>query len=271
MLRARLAPDPADDPFPISADGLESEFYDHRASGWLDHGTFPEAGPSLSTSDPTPPAAEAEAFRPPRQERSRKTLARIVRATVELLAERGVEGTTVQEVVDRAGSSVGSFYARFSGKEELLRYVEEQLWQEARERWDAALSARAWDGLPLQRVVQAAVGVLVETARAGALERRALGTLDGGAARAGAFQDHVRQTVGALLLGHRGWITHPDPDLAVDLGLRAVIGAVRELGAAADDPRLVPELGRLYMAYLGVGPSELPASSEKVEFFDIWA
>ena len=35
---------------------------------------------------------------------------------------------TVQDIVSRAGTSVGSFYARFSGKDDLFAYVEASVW-----------------------------------------------------------------------------------------------------------------------------------------------
>ncbi|MGD8279645.1 MAG: helix-turn-helix domain-containing protein, partial [Gemmatimonadota bacterium] len=65
-------------------------------------------------------------------------------AALELLERDGPDGVTVQGVVQRADSSVGSFYARFGGKDDLLHYLAERVWDEALERWNAALEARAW-------------------------------------------------------------------------------------------------------------------------------
>lgn len=219
-------------------------------------------------------------LRGPRQERSRRTLSRIVEASLELLAERGVEGTTVQDVVDRAGSSVGSFYARFAGKEDLFRYLEEQLWADARGRWDAALEARAWEALPLERVVGGVVRLLYDVHGARAREREVLDERPRPAREhARDFGDHVRHTVGSLLLSHRSRMTHPTPELAVDLGLSAVVGALRErdsrpkeAGHVATTGALVRELSRLYLAYLGVELSGegKGQEAEVVDFFDVW-
>ena len=49
---------------------------------------------------------------PPKQSRSRRTLERIVQAALKILEEQGHKALTVQAVVDRADSSVGSFYAQ---------------------------------------------------------------------------------------------------------------------------------------------------------------
>lgn len=48
------------------------------------------------------------------------TRSRLLRAAVEVFAERGYEGTRVQEVARRAGLTTGAIYGNFSGKSELL-------------------------------------------------------------------------------------------------------------------------------------------------------
>ncbi len=58
---------------------------------------------------------------PPLQERSQHTLDRIVSAAESLIREKGLDGTSISEIVSRAEVSVGSFYARFRGKESLLQ------------------------------------------------------------------------------------------------------------------------------------------------------
>ncbi len=83
----------------------------------------------------------SELFREPQQERSRKTLARLVDATHSLLEEEGPAALTVTGVARAAGTSVGSFYARFDGKEELIRYVGESALAHALEEWSEALAA----------------------------------------------------------------------------------------------------------------------------------
>ncbi|MBO0732291.1 MAG: TetR/AcrR family transcriptional regulator [Acidimicrobiaceae bacterium] len=59
------------------------------------------------------------------QERSRRTRQQLVRAALDLWAERGFEtgvaDTTVEEIVERAGVTKGTFYFHFSRKEEILQ------------------------------------------------------------------------------------------------------------------------------------------------------
>ena len=91
---------------------------------------------------------------PPKQDRSRRTLERIETATLELIAEKGVEETTVQDIVKRARSSVGSFYARFPAKEDLLLHLEQKVWSRARDRFDEELEERDFEGVSLTGILE---------------------------------------------------------------------------------------------------------------------
>jgi len=218
---------------------------------------------------------------PPKQARSRRTLNRIIAAALKLIREEGPEGTTVQAIVERAGSSVGSFYARFDGKDDLFRYLEERVWTDARERWDEALAARAWEELSLEEAVEGVVRLLLEISRTDAGVRLAL------AGRPGApeveeaaqnFKRHVRMGIREVLLSRAAQLDHPDPATAVDLAFRLIVGAAPELERARregqppalSEEELVAQLRLLLLAYLGAGGVARPEASGSVDFFDIW-
>jgi len=55
--------------------------------------------------------------------RGRETRERIVRATAELVAERGVAGTSLDDVRTRAHASKGQLYHYFSDRDDLMRAV----------------------------------------------------------------------------------------------------------------------------------------------------
>ncbi len=59
----------------------------------------------------------------PRTAKGRATRARIVAAAAGLVGERGVAGTSLDEVTERAAVSKGQLYHYFRGKAELLRAV----------------------------------------------------------------------------------------------------------------------------------------------------
>lgn len=232
------------------------------------------------SEDPSPRPPSGEHHRAPRQERSRRTLERIEAAALELLEEGGVGAVTVQAVVDRAGSSVGSFYARFPGKEELLRYLEERVWTAAEEQWDRARAGSGWETLPVEGIVRGVVSLLARTTREEAARRLAFGSRDGGSGTGGAasFHRHVLADVSGLLLD-----SDDLPEVArsrIELGYWMVVGTLRLLHApgspaapAAPDRELSGELAAAYLAYLGAGERpdpETPSAPREPDFFDVW-
>jgi len=60
---------------------------------------------------------------PPRQERSRAALARIIQAASEVLVSRGAEGFSMAEIAAAAGMPVGNIYRRFKGKEDIVQAI----------------------------------------------------------------------------------------------------------------------------------------------------
>jgi AcrR family transcriptional regulator len=223
--------------------------------------------------------------RPPKQARSRETLNRIAQAALELIEEGGVENATVAAIVDRAGASVGSFYARFSGKDDLIRFLQDRIWSEARDRWDETLRELDWLALSLESVVEGVVGLLLRSFRADYHQREVLGRErrqdEEGARRVFEFHQHILSTVTPLFLAHRDAITHPDPEWAIRLGYRFAVGAIREIlelegvvgivDGAARAEAVVPEMARAWIAYLGAGgPGEGAGVSREADFFDPW-
>ena len=218
---------------------------------------------------------------PPKQDRSRRTLERIEAATLDLIAEMGAEATTIQDIVKRARSSVGSFYARFAGKEDLLLHLESKVWSDARARFDEALEERDFEGVPLSGILEPMVQLLLEARRQDARQRRFLdiriGHHDRGSGMR-AFHAYILSRIRPLLLERQREILPPIPERAVDLGFAAVVGAIEVLeqgtleeGARAGltDESVIHELARLYRSYLGGGRSEAEAPPQ-MEFFDIW-
>ncbi|MER5703148.1 TetR/AcrR family transcriptional regulator [Micromonospora sp. NPDC002296] len=61
-----------------------------------------------------------------RQESREITRKELLRAAAELFAECGVNGTSVEQIVERAGYTRGAFYGNFDGKHELVLALLEQ-------------------------------------------------------------------------------------------------------------------------------------------------
>ena len=62
------------------------------------------------------------------------------------MAEKGFEDTPVSEIVPRASSSVGAFYARFDDKDALLHALAVRFVDQAMATADAALDPTRWEG-----------------------------------------------------------------------------------------------------------------------------
>lgn len=211
---------------------------------------------------------------PPKQARSKRTLERIVSASLDILEAEGPAGLTVQHVVDRADSSVGSFYARFSGKEDLLDYLGDRVWREALERWNEVLRSRSWSELGLSGIVEGAARLLIDAQRTRSTYLEALDRAVGGPNEGYArFRGELLTGLEEILLERAGEIAHPDPTLAVRVALRAVLGIV-DKDVSADDgsldrETLIEECRVMVVAYLAGEVGGSPESGD-AEFFDVW-
>lgn len=61
-----------------------------------------------------------------REEQRAETRARLLEAAGEVIAARGLDGASIDEITERAGYTRGAFYSNFSGKPELLVELCEQ-------------------------------------------------------------------------------------------------------------------------------------------------
>jgi AcrR family transcriptional regulator len=193
----------------------------------------------------------------PRQQRSRETLTRLLDAAEALLDERPLERITVADVVERAGSSVGSFYARFPTKEALVVALLERYHDD----WHSGAGSPAPD---LETALRAHVRGVVETCRKrrGLLRLRLARRLRTGssglpddAERDARLVERMRAYFAPVL----DEIAHPDPHAALSFAMRVADGAVADailspdisgsFGDVADD-ELVEQLVRMLSAYL---------------------
>jgi AcrR family transcriptional regulator len=204
----------------------------------------------------------------PKQARSERTLQRLLDAAEALINEKGHAAVSIPEIARRAGSSVGGFYARFRDKNELLRALEERhfivLWQ----RLEALADARRWENVSTATVVEAAVAELVAVTR----ERRRLlaaflvSAMQDPVIREGGlrFRRRIEERIRALLLPRRDEMNHPNPALAIDLGIQTAFALMNQHvliekteadGHALSDDELRRELTAMFLRYVGIAPA----------------
>jgi AcrR family transcriptional regulator len=201
----------------------------------------------------------------PKQARSEATLQRLLDAAEALIEEGGSSEVAIPEIVRRAGSSVGGFYARFRDKNELLRALEERFFREQRARLERLTRPESWGNAGVPEIVRGCMAELVAVFR----QRRAL--IRAFVARAvhdvefrgeaQRFEREVADRVAALLLSRPGVIGHPRPALGVPIAVAMVFGAMTA-GVLLGDPRhpfasLTPEeaadeLARNFLGHLQV-------------------
>ncbi|MGH7785325.1 MAG: TetR/AcrR family transcriptional regulator [Candidatus Binatia bacterium] len=201
----------------------------------------------------------------PKQARSERTLQRLLDAAEGLIKEKGHGAVSIPEIARRAGSSVGGFYARFRDKNELLRALEERHFIELVQRLDALADASRWANASTADIVRAAVGELVTQTR----ERRQMiaaflvRAIEDPVIRAGGlrFRRNVEQRISALLLTRRAEMEHPDPALAIDLGIQTAFALMQQHvlieetqvgGHALSDSELQRELATMFLRYVGI-------------------
>jgi len=206
----------------------------------------------------------------PQQERSRESLRKLTKAAVEVLGQRGVEGTTIPRIARHAGLTPGAVYRRFHDKEALLETAILGILERQDERVASAMSATTAARIPLAILAEQTIGGMVTVYRMNAPLLRAMRQFvlgrSGSAfwAKASRLEARSFERVVDFFLAHKGEIRHPDPRRAISMGLMMVSSTLYELVVMPqdlrmwksllpkDDQALKVELIRAFLNYLGV-------------------
>lgn len=205
--------------------------------------------------------------RPAHQERSQRTLQRLLDAAEAVIAEKGFEDASIADIAARAGCAVGTFYRRFRDKRALLHALDERLEAEFRATLDQAVDPARWAGAGVVEILEGYLAFALAVGR-GQLGLRqaalaqALSDVEFArrhARRSRALQERLRD----LLLARRVEIRHPEPGVAVDFALeqlRAMLLARLEREPIAcdvldvSDERFIDEALHSVCSYLGTPP-----------------
>ncbi|MFE2031844.1 TetR/AcrR family transcriptional regulator [Streptomyces scopuliridis] len=203
------------------------------------------------------------------EELRRRSRERLLQATVELVAERGYEATTLADIADRAGCARGLVSYYFPGKRQLLQSAVHRLMhrtlQAALEREPATDDGREL----LARAIDAILGltedspVLMRTHMAGILQAE------------GFVQCPEQQRLAGLLRETVERYGSQDPDSDYPLLRALLMGAVFAVlmpGAPMPLPRLRAELFQRYGLdwELGVPPGGCPPGGTSQDMILQW-
>jgi AcrR family transcriptional regulator len=192
----------------------------------------------------------------PLQERSRATVDAIVEAAARILAREGFDATSVNDVAELAGVSIGSLYQYFPGKGALAAAVAEREAGRLLETLGARFAAAA--GGSLEEMISALVAGLIENhSRDPALHRVLREEVP-----QGRECEHVGDELAAAEQAALAWLeardegrARPNLELAVFVAVRAVEAvvhtAVVKQPERLRDPAFAGELTALVMGYLG--------------------
>lgn len=216
--------------------------------------------------------SSSTSLRPPLQERSRASTDRVLAATEELLGERLLEELTLAEILERAGVSVGAFYARFGSRDGLVSPLHDRYDERVETIAARVLDPARWVDVPLEERVRSLVRYALMTYRRNHGLLRAL-VLEWRQhpERITELQRQRRATffesIVQVLVGDGSEIKHPNPSAAAGFAFLTVGAVCRELllqgrdavplpAAFPDDRALGNELSHNVLAHLTcAGPS----------------
>jgi AcrR family transcriptional regulator len=206
----------------------------------------------------------------PQQERSRESLRKLLKAATEVLGQHGVEGTTIPRIAQHAGLTAGAVYRRFRDKDELLETAILGILERQDERVKTGMTPDMAARIPLEVFAEQIVGGMVVSYRANAALLRALRQFVQGRAniafvkKAAKLEVRTYERLVDRILAGRTDIRHPNPRIAVSLGLMMVVSTLYELVVMPitaidwkgllpkDDQALKRELTRAFLSYLDV-------------------
>jgi AcrR family transcriptional regulator len=208
----------------------------------------------------------------PQQARSRESLSKLLKATVEVLGQHGLAGTTIPRIAVRAGLTPGAVYRRFRNKDVLMETAVLRVLEDQDKLLRLSLTVQAAAGIPLPTLAEQVINSLVVSYRVNASLLRALRQFvqeNEGTPfwkRASKLEMRTLEYLIAIFVSNQSEIKHADPRSAVALGLVMVVGTLWEVvvnpGDATlwkallpkDDRALKHELVRSFLSYLGVEP-----------------
>jgi AcrR family transcriptional regulator len=203
-----------------------------------------------------------ESAAPNRQPRSERTMQRILDSAEKLILDKGLADASIPEIARRARSSVGGIYARFKDKRTLLLALEERFFHRVWIQVEELAGSLA--GADIETIIDAAAARLVAIVRGhqrlvAAFVSQASSDAES-LAKVLRFRNQITDRIAALLRPRIGELSHPDPELAIALGVQfafslmiqfVIVGEVRANGRVLSDEELQAQISRNFLSYVG--------------------
>ena len=204
----------------------------------------------------------------PQQARSRESLRKLLKAAAEVLGQHGIEGTTIPRIAAHAGLTPGAIYRRFDDKDALLETMILGILERQDERLRTGLTPEMAAQIPLPVLAEQVIHALVVSYRANARLMRSMRQFARTRVDTEFWKKACRLEVRSyerlvdLFLANANGMQHPDPKMAVSLGMMMVVSTLQELVLDTPEIRvwkgLMPqndlplkdELTRAFLSYL---------------------
>lgn len=206
---------------------------------------------------------KAMTLKKPVQARSQATLKRLLAATEELLETSTFTDIAVADIVEKASSSTGAFYKRFSSKNDLLPYLLENLQTRQLTEIKTFVADPQWSGVTLAERVRVFTRILSQSYVQNRGVIRALVSRQF-SDRSELPQSEIRKAraivdlVAGWLLECDDEIRHPRPSDAVRVGMFFTVTSLqigllfKPASKRFGDSLLVDEITLALLLYLGV-------------------
>lgn len=208
--------------------------------------------------------------RRPKQDRSRTSLRRLLETAEMMLEKDGYASFTLQALSKRAKVSIGSIYHLFENKQELIRELQVRFLERVEQEHAVVINELRREGLPLRRLVPAAIRDYGEHLRkiAGLLRvfMEIAPTDPLVAANGKKYYNQSLKDFELLILDRRDEVRHPDPEHAVTtcytvmyavVGRYLGLGTTPEVGGVGDWDSMVDDISVMLLHFLLADPGEL--------------
>ncbi|WP_430391777.1 TetR family transcriptional regulator [Dyella sp. 20L07] len=205
----------------------------------------------------------------PRQARSRESETKLIKATVEVLGQYGLEGATVPRVAEAAGLTPGAIYRRFPDKNALLERCIIRILEDQLAHLKKVFTKEIAEQSSLRALIEGITRSMLASYRKNAKLIRALRQFVQATDHLAFKRQAVQLENGTMdyfsdvLMIHQKHMRHPHPKSALTMAFLMVSATLVELLVAGDNAEklqsLVPtddqslerELVRMFLSYIG--------------------
>lgn len=171
-----------------------------------------------------------------KQTRSEKTQAALLDTAEALIVEKGIDGASITEIAQRAGSSVGAVYHHFKDKKALCYAVFQRMSEALADLNRQAADPARWKGASVRDLLEGYIDLRLHQTSAGGMSKRATALVMADDPELKAHMAEIKRegnlALLQLILARRAEITHPAPDFAAAF----VIDQLSAMFYARSDP-----------------------------------